>query len=239
MIRLKNIAHMYDEFDGFILRDITCDIEQGEFVYLTGPARSGKTTFLKIISGQLKASKGLLSVHSHFLNKMKKSKAYLVRRQVGAVFLDDDFLYEKTVYENVAYVLEVTEFPSQNLEERVLETLALVGLKYKALDAVSNCSVEERRRVGIARAIVHQPSVLIVDEPTLDLDLKPEVNMLNLLHKLNRQGMTVIMATQKEALIERMPARMIEMEKGKLVRDRSKNHMLFILSEKMGEYYIS
>lgn len=239
MIRLKNIAHMYDEFDGYILKNMTCEIEQGEFVYLTGPARSGKTTFLKIISGQLKASKGLLNVHSYFVNKMKKNKAYLLRRQIGAVFLDDDFLYDKTVYENVAYVLEVTEFPAQDLEERVLETLALVGLKYKALDTVSNCSVEERRRVGIARAIVHRPSMLIVDEPTQDLDYKPEINLLNLLHKLNKQGMTVIMATRKEELIERMPARMIEIEKGEVVRDRSKNHMLFILSSKMGEYYIS
>lgn len=239
MIRLKNISHMYDEFDGYIVKDISCDIEQGEFVYLTGPARSGKTTFLKIISGQLKASKGLLSVHSHYVNKMKRRKAYLLKRQVGAVFQDLEFLMDKTVYENVAYVLEVIEYPSSDLETRVLDTLALVGLKYKALNAFSNCSLEERRRIAIARAIVHDPSILVVDEPTRDLDYKPEINMLNLLHKLNKQGMTVIMATQKQELIERMPARMLEMEKGKIIRDRSKNHMLFILSNKMGEYYIS
>ncbi|GEK89337.1 cell division transport system ATP-binding protein [Alkalibacterium putridalgicola] len=239
MIRLKNISHMYDEFDGYIVKDISCDIEQGEFVYLTGPARSGKTTFLKIISGQLKASKGLLSVHSHYVNKMKRRKAYLLKRQIGAVFLDLEFLMDKTVYENVAYVLEVIEYPSSDLEERVLDTLALVGLKYKALDAFSNCTLEERRRIAIARAIVHDPSILVVDEPTRGLDYKPEINMLNLLHKLNKQGMTVVMATQKQELIERMPARMLEMEKGKVIRDRSKNHMLFILSNKMGEYYIS
>lgn len=239
MIRLKNIAHMYEEFDGYVLKDLTCDIEQGEFVYLTGATRSGKTTFLKIISGELKATKGLLSVQSHFINKMKKSKSYLIKRQVGVVFRDFELLEYKTVYENVAYALEVIEFPTKNLEAHVLETLAMVGLKYKALDSVSNCSFEERRRIAVARAIVHDPSVLIVDELTLDLETKPMVNMLNLLHKINQQGITVIMATQQHELIERMPARMIELDKGEIKKDRSKNHMLFILSDKMGEYYIS
>ncbi|SFC40935.1 cell division transport system ATP-binding protein [Alkalibacterium subtropicum] len=239
MIRLKNISHMYEEFDGYVVKDISCDIEQGEFVYLTGPARSGKTTFLKIISGQLQASKGLLSVQSHYVSKKKKRKAYLLKRQVGAVLEDLEFLMDKTVYENVAYVLEVIEYPASDLEARVLDTLALVGLKYKALDAFANCSLEERRRIAIARAIVHEPSVLVVDEPTRDLDRKPAIDLLNLLHKLNKQGMTVIMATRKEELIERMPARMLEMKKGNVIRDRSKNHMLFILSDKMGEYYIS
>ena len=239
MIQLKNISHMYDGFDGYILKNITCDIDQGEFVYLTGPVRSGKTTFLKILSGQLKASKGFLSIYNLFVNKMKKRKNHLIKRQVGVVFQDLDFLLDKTVYENVAYALEVTGYPLEDIEEKVLETLALVGLKYKALDAFANCSLDERRRIAIARAIVHDPNVLIVDEPTENLDYKAEVNMLTLLHKLNKRGMTVIMATKNLELTQRMPARMIELEKGKVVRDRSKNHMLFILSKEMGEYYIS
>ncbi|MDZ7835790.1 MAG: hypothetical protein U5K84_11200 [Alkalibacterium sp.] len=94
-------------------------------------------------------------------------------------------------------------------------------------------------RVAIARAIVHHPSVLVLDEPTLDLQIRAKVDLLNLVHKINQQGITVIMATREEELIERMPARMIELEKGRIIRDRSKNHMLFILSDRMGEYYIS
>jgi len=230
---------MYEEFDGFVLKDITCAIEQGEFVYLTGGLRSGKTTFLKVISGQLKATKGLLSVQSQVVNHLKKNKDYLHRRQVGVVFRDMQMLEDRTVYENVAYVLEVTDFPDHEIEERVLEILALVGLKYKALDALANCSEAERRRVAIARAIVHHPSVLVLDESTSDLQIRDKVDLLNLVHKINQQGITVIMATQEEELIERMPARLIELEKGKIIRDRSKNHMLFILSDRMGEYYIS
>ncbi|MDZ7835789.1 MAG: ATP-binding cassette domain-containing protein [Alkalibacterium sp.] len=101
MIRLKDISHMYEAFDGFVLKDITCDIEQGEFVYLTGGLRSGKTTFLKVISGQLKATKGLLSVQSQVVSHLKKNKEYLHKRQAGVVFRDMQMLEDRTVYENV------------------------------------------------------------------------------------------------------------------------------------------
>ncbi|OJF90894.1 cell division ATP-binding protein FtsE [Alkalibacterium sp. 20] len=239
MIRLKNIFHKYDNSEEYTLKNITCDIEQGEFIYLTGAAESGKTTFLKLMCGDLNAGKGFVSVHSYALNRLKKNKTYLLRRQVGAVFRDYELLEYKTVYENVAYVLEVTQYPVGKLEQRVLETLAMVGLKYKALDSVSNCSVEERRRIAIARAMVNDPRVLLVDEVTSNLNAKPRINILNLLHKINKMGTTVVMATQELDLIDHMPSRMIELEDGAIKSDRTKNHILLILSDKMGEYYIS
>lgn len=239
MIRFKNISYTYEDASSKALNDINCDIEQGEFVYVTGASESGKTTFLKVISGQLHTDVGLLKVQSYITKQLKKRKSYLLKRQVGTVFRDFELLEHKTVYENVAYALEVLEYSTNKMEERALETLALVGMKYKALDAVSNCTFEERRRIALARAIVHEPAILIVDEITSGLKIKPKINMLNLLHKINKQGTSVIMATSQLELIDHMPARVIELEKGKIKRDRSKNHMLLILSSKMGEYYIS
>ncbi|WP_423189163.1 cell division ATP-binding protein FtsE [Alkalibacterium sp. f15] len=239
MIRLKNVFHKYDTWDDYTLKNISCDIEQGEFIYLTGASESGKTTFLKMMCGDLDADKGFVGVQSYALKRLKKNKTYLLKRQVGAVFRDYELLEYKTVYENVAYVLEVTQYPVEKLEQRVLETLAMVGLKYKALDSLSDCSVEERRRIAIARAMVNDPRVLIVDEITLNLNAKPRINMLNLLHKINKLGTTVIMATQELDLIDHMPSRMIELDDGAIKSDRSKNHILLILSDKMGEYYIS
>ncbi|MCC5895789.1 MAG: cell division ATP-binding protein FtsE [Alkalibacterium sp.] len=238
MIRIINVSKSYKKTDTQALIDVSIDIDQGEFIYLIGKSGSGKSTLLKHLYGQVNPTQGHVVFDSFVVNKLKSKELPALRRQVGVVFQEYNLLDHKTVYENVAYVLEVTGVEDHLIEHKVMEALTTVGLKHKALDYPSDCSGGEQQRVAIARAIVHKPKVLIADEPTGNLDPRTSLLMLRLLHKINKSGTTVIMATHDYSFVNHMPARVVRLENGKVKSDRSKNHTLLILNNTMGEYYV-
>lgn len=237
MIRLKNVFVRYKNAVP-ALTDFSLTVDQGEFVYLIGKSGSGKSTLLNLLYGKVKPTSGQVAVGRYFLNHLKVGHLHRLRRNIGVVFQDYQLLEYKTVYENIAYVLEVTGCHHSLIKERVIEVLEFVGLKHKALVFPSDCSGGEQQRIAIARAIVHKPEVLIADEPTGNLDPRTAVDMLNLLHKINKTGTTVIMATHDYSFVERVPSRVVEVEKGKLKRDRSKDHAILILNNKLGDTYV-
>ncbi|PRY77522.1 cell division ATP-binding protein FtsE [Alkalibacterium olivapovliticus] len=238
MIRILNVSKQFKKTETQALLDVSLDIDQGEFVYLIGKSGSGKSTLLKQLYGEVKPTKGHIIFDSLIVNKLKSKELPNLRRKVGVVFQEYKLLEYKTVYENIAYVLEVTGVEEELIEERVMEALKTVGLKHKALDYPQDCSGGEQQRVAIARAIVHKPKVLIADEPTGNLDPRTSLLMLRLLHKINKTGTTVIMATHDYSFVNHMPARVIRLENGQVKSDRSKNHTLLILNNTMGEYYV-
>lgn len=238
MIRLIHVSKKYDKNEPPALNDVSVDIEKGEFVYLIGKSGSGKSTLIKHLYGHVKPDKGHVVIDSFVVNKLKRKDLFKLRRHVGVVFQDYQLLQYKTVYENVAYVLEVTNTTKQVIEDKVMKALKTVGLRERAMEYPSQLSGGEQQRIAIARAIVHEPSVLIADEPTGNLDPRASLNILNLFHKINKTGTTVIMSTHDYSFVEHMPARVLELDGGKVKSDRSKNHTLLILNNTMGEWYV-
>jgi len=238
MIRLMHVSKKYHKDEPLALKNVSIDIEQGEFVYLIGKSGSGKTTLLNHLYGQVKPDNGHVVVDSFVVNGLKSKELFRLRRHVGVVFQDYQLLQYKSVYDNIAYALEVTDTDKRMIEDKVMRALKTVGLRDRALDYPGELSGGEQQRIAIARAIVHEPAVLIADEPTGNLDPRTSLNMLKLFHKINKSGTTVIMSTHDYSFVEHMPARVIQLTDGKVVRDRSKNHTLLILNNTMGEYYV-
>ncbi|GEQ33655.1 cell division ATP-binding protein FtsE [Marinilactibacillus psychrotolerans] len=237
MISLNNVTKTYRDGTS-ALQQVTLMIETGEFVYLKGKSGSGKSTLLKVLYGQEKVNRGQVRLADHHVHKMNNRKIHKLRREIGVVFQDYQLLSYKTVFDNIAYVLEVTGYPKEKINDKVIEALEKVGLKHKIFEYPSNCSGGEQQRIAIARAIVHDPIVLLADEPTGNLDPQNAYSILKVLHKINKSGTTVIMATHDQSLVDKMPSRVIELEKGYLTKDRSINHTMMILSSRMGEQYI-
>lgn len=238
MIRLIRLFKKYQKNEPYALEDVSVDIEQGEFVYLIGKSGSGKSTLLKHLYGQVKPDAGHVLLDSFIVSQLKSKELFNLRRQVGVVFQDYKLLQYKTVFDNVAYVLEVTNTDEKEIEKKVMKALKTVGLSQRALDYPGELSGGEQQRIAIARAIVHEPKILIADEPTGNLDPRTSLSVLRLLHKINKSGTTVIMSTHDYSFVEHMPARVIALADGKIRSDRSKNHTLLILNNTMGEYYV-
>ncbi|WP_208558973.1 cell division ATP-binding protein FtsE [Marinilactibacillus kalidii] len=237
MIILDNISKRFR--DGTkALQQVSLEVEPGEFVYLKGKSGSGKSTLLKVLFGQEKVNQGQVLVSDFMVTSLKENRIHELRRKMGFVFQDYQLLQYKTVYENIAYVLEVTNYPEDEIRSRVVDALELVGLKHKVFDFPRDCSGGEQQRIAIARAIVHDPLILLADEPTGNLDPHTGYGILKLLHKINQTGTTVIMATHDQSLVDKMPSRVIELENGYLAKDRSKDHTMLILSSRMGEQYV-
>lgn len=238
MIRLIRLFKKYQRNEPYALEDVSVDIEQGEFVYLIGKSGSGKSTLLKHLYGQVKPDTGHVLLDSFIVSQLKAKELFKLRRQVGVIFQDYKLLQYKTVFDNVAYVLEVTNTDEKEIEKKVMKALKTVGLSQRALDYPGELSGGEQQRIAIARAIVHEPKILIADEPTGNLDPRTSLSVLRLLHKINKSGTTVIMSTHDYSFVEHMPARVIALAEGKIRSDRSKNHTLLILNNTMGEYYV-
>lgn len=237
MIYLNNVTKTYK--DGTrALQQVSLTIEDGEFVYLKGRSGSGKSTLLKVLYGQEKITNGQIGLADYIVHQMKSKNIHELRRRIGVVFQDYQLLQYKTVYENIAYVLEVTGYPEHQINERVIYALETVGLKHKIFEYPSNCSGGEQQRIAIARAIVHDPIVLLADEPTGNLDPANAYAILKVLHRINKTGTTVIMATHDQSLVDKLPSRVIELKNGYLIKDRSISHTMLILSSRMGEQYV-
>ncbi|WP_438838303.1 cell division ATP-binding protein FtsE [Streptococcus pluranimalium] len=218
LIELKDVSKKYRR-STTALRHVSVSVNQGEFVYIVGPSGAGKSTFIKLLYREEKLSSGSLKVGEFNLAKMKKRQVPLLRRSIGVVFQDYKLLERKTVYENVAFAMEVIGEKRKHIKKRVTEVLELVGLKHKMRSFPNQLSGGEQQRVAIARAIVNNPKVLIADEPTGNLDPEISMEIMQLLERINLQGTTVLMATHNSQIVNSLRHRVIAIEDGKIVRD--------------------
>jgi cell division ATP-binding protein ftsE len=222
VITFEDVTKFYPGQDRPALRNINLEIAKGEFVFLVGQSGSGKSTFLRLILREYRPTKGTLYVAGKNLSTLNQWKVPVLRRQIGTVFQDFRLLPGKTVYENVAFALQVIGKPSRVIREVVPETLRLVGLEGKENRLNEELSGGEQQRVAIARAFVNRPKILIADEPTGNLDPETSVGIMKLLDRINRTETTVIMATHDSSIVDQMRRRVLELRKGELVRDQAK-----------------
>ena len=222
MITFEDVTKFYPGQDRPALRNINLEIAKGEFVFLVGQSGSGKSTFLRLILREYRPTKGTLYVAGKNLSTLNQWKVPALRRQIGTVFQDFRLLPGKTVYENVAFALQVIGKPSRVIREVVPATLQLVGLEGKENRLNEELSGGEQQRVAIARAFVNGPKILIADEPTGNLDPETSVGIMKLLDRINRTKTTVIMATHDSSIVDQMRRRVLELRTGELVRDQAK-----------------
>jgi len=219
MVRLEQVAMRYAS-DRYVLKDISFDLQKGEFAYVTGVNGAGKTTLLKLLFAMEKASGGSIVVNNRELSGLGKSKVFQYRREVGFVFQDFKLLPDLTVYDNVSLPLEIRKMTPSEVDYRVKGVLSLVGLSDRGKDYPTNLSGGEQQRVAIARSIIGKPFLLLADEPTGNLDSKTSREIMSLFQEINDMGTTVLIATHDESIMEEFPARVIELEKGQLISDR-------------------
>lgn len=221
MITFDDVSLNYDARHT-ALSNINIHIDKGEFVFIVGPSGAGKSTFVKILTHELVPETGSVIVNNIKINKLKPSKVPYYRRSLGIVFQDFRLLSEKTVFENIAFVLRVTGTKSKDIRERVNKVLDLVGLRGKEKELPSKLSGGEQQRVAIARALVNQPTLLIADEPTGNLDPKTSEEIMKLFTEINHMGTTIIMVTHNKDLVNAMHKRVVNIEEGHIVNDVKK-----------------
>ncbi|MEE1131966.1 MAG: cell division ATP-binding protein FtsE [Caryophanon sp.] len=218
MIEMQDVYKTYD--NGVVaLNGISVKINQGEFVYVVGPSGAGKTTLIKLMYRQERATKGQIVVNNMNVTSISDQKVPFLRRQLGVVYQDFKLLPKLTVYENIAFALEVTEAEPKVIRQRVIDVLKKVGLTKKAKHLPQELSGGEQQRVAIARAIVNKPAVIIADEPTGNLDPETSWGIMDLLEQINRDGTTIVMATHNKDIVNTMRRRVIAVDYGKIVRD--------------------
>ncbi len=222
VITFEDVTKLYEGSTKPALRGVNVQIEKGEFVFLVGQSGSGKSTFLRLILREYRPTKGTVFVLGKDLNRLAGWKVPGLRRQIGTVFQDFRLLPGKTVYENVAFALQVLGRPTSEIKKVVPETLDTVGLASKGARLPEELSGGEQQRVAIARAYVNKPKILIADEPTGNLDPATSVGIMKLLDRINKTGTTVIMATHDSTIVDQMRRRVIELESGQVIRDQSK-----------------
>jgi cell division transport system ATP-binding protein len=223
VISLKHVTKIYPaQPNKPALEDVSLDIYPGEFVFLVGHSGSGKSTFLKLLTRELRATSGEVNVAGQNLTNMRNWKVPYLRRQIGCVFQDFKLLPDKTTYENVAFTLECIGKPRSVVRAQVPEVLRLVGLGEKMDMYPDQLSGGEQQRVSVARAMVNRPPLLICDEPTGNLDPAISLGIMKLLERINRTGTTVLMATHDREMVDSMRKRVIALEAGHLVRDQER-----------------
>jgi cell division transport system ATP-binding protein len=221
MIRFENVNKVY-KGDVVALKDVSVEIVKGEFVFLVGPSGSGKSTFLKLLLRDEVATSGRVLVAGRDIGRLGSWKVPQLRRNIGCVFQDFKLLANKTVYENVAFALEVIGRPRTIIRTQVPQILDLVGLSKKAENFPTELSGGEQQRVSIARAFVNRPLILLADEPTGNLDPATTVGIMRLLDRINRTGTTVVMATHDQRIVDAMRRRVLELDHGSVVRDQAR-----------------
>jgi cell division transport system ATP-binding protein len=197
----------------------SCAIERGEFAFLVGPTGCGKSTFIRLLMRQIEAARGGVLIAGRDIGKLPRNKVPKLRRHVGVVFQDFKLLPNRTVYDNVAYSLQVIGERRSEIKRKVPEALRLVGLTTKLNAYPDELSGGEQQRVSLARAFVNHPPLLLADEPTGNLDPETSVGIMQLLYRMNRTGTTVIVATHDHEMVDRMRRRVIQLKEGRIVRD--------------------
>ncbi len=221
MIRLENVTKVYD--GGVVaLKDVTIDVAKGEFVFLVGPSGSGKSTLIRLMMREELPTNGDVWVAGKHASALPNWKVPHLRRSIGTVFQDFKLLPNKTVYENVAFAMEVTGKSPSVVRTQVPQVLKLVGLSAKADRYPRQLSGGEQQRVSVARAFINRPLILLADEPTGNLDPATSVGIMRILDRINRTGTTVVMATHDHAIVDAMRRRVVELARGRVVRDESR-----------------
>jgi cell division transport system ATP-binding protein len=221
MIYFDNVTKVYGR-DVVALKDVNLGVEAGEFVFLVGASGSGKSTMIRLILKEMEPTSGTISVNGAKLSAIPRRYVPKHRRNIGCVFQDFKLLPNKTAAENVAYAMEVTGQKERTIRTRVPQILELVGLGGKKGAYPGQLSGGEQQRVSIARAFVSQPPILIADEPTGNLDPETSVGIMQLLHRINRIGTTVLVATHDREMVDVMRKRVVALEEGRIVRDMVK-----------------
>lgn len=221
MIIMKDVHKTYPN-GVTALNGLNVQINTGEFVYIVGPSGAGKSTFIRLIYREEVPTKGEIIINSQNISDLKDREIPFFRREIGVVFQDFKLLPRLTVYENVAFALEVIEETPQNIRKRVMEVLDLVGLKNKARSLPDELSGGEQQRVSIARAIANRPKILIADEPTGNLDPETSWSIMRILEEINNLGTTIIMATHSKEIVNTIKKRVIAIENGVIVRDEAR-----------------
>ena len=221
MIELSNVSKIYDN-DVTGVKELNLTIQDGEFVFLVGESGSGKSTLLKLLMKELDPTEGAITIDGEDVTHLKRKNVSALRRRMGIVFQDYRLLTKKTVYENVAFALEVIEESSRKIRRSVPLALNMVGLAHKSKYLPGEISGGEQQRTAIARAIVNNPPILLADEPTGNLDPKNSKEIIELIERINKRGTTVIIATHDRAIVDTMQKRVSHLEKGEIVRDSEK-----------------
>lgn len=221
MILLSNVTKTYPN-GSTALDDVSFFIERGEFVFIVGPSGSGKSTLIKLLMHEETPTDGQVIINNKDIGKLKRREIPYLRRSMGVVFQDFRLLSNKTVYENVAFAMDIIGASRKEIRRQVPNVLSLVGLSHKAKSYPKELSGGEQQRVALARALVNNPAFLIADEPTGNLNPKVAMEIMELLDNINKRGTTVIMATHAKDIVDSMKKRVIAIEDGKLVRDETR-----------------
>ncbi|HEX2700681.1 MAG TPA: cell division ATP-binding protein FtsE [Acidimicrobiales bacterium] len=221
MIKLENVTKAY-KGSTVALRDCSVELQKGEFAFLVGPSGSGKSTFLRLLTKEEEPDGGRIWVAGKDIGQLSHWKVPYLRRNIGCIFQDFKLLPNKTVYENVAFALEVIGRPRHVVASQVPQILDLVGLSKKTNNKPTELSGGEQQRVSIARAFVNRPLILLADEPTGNLDPNTTMGIMRLLDRINRTGTTVVMATHDQGIVDSMRRRVIELDRGTVVRDQAR-----------------
>lgn len=221
MIEFKDVTVVYDK-DIVGLDNVSFKINDGEFVFLVGKTGAGKSSAIKLLTGEIKPTKGDVIVDGIIVNALRRSKIPYLRRAQGVVFQDFRLLPNKTVYENVAFAMEIIGKKKKEIKRKVPKILELVGLSDRAKNYPNEISGGEQQRVSIARALVNSPSLIIADEPTGNLDVETSNEVMKLFDEINKMGTTIVMVTHSEKIVNDMQKRVIQLENGSIVRDEEK-----------------
>ncbi len=218
MLLISNVSKIYSG-GSVALEDVNVHIEPGEFVFVVGPSGAGKSTFIKMLFREVLPTTGSIFVNGIDILKLQDKEIPYMRRQLGIIFQDYRLLPDRTVYENVAFAMQVIEAPHRKIKRRVLNVLELVGLRHRCNSYPNELSGGEQQRIAIARAIVNDPLLVIADEPTGNLDPETSWDIMNIFKEINESGTTIVMATHDKEIVDAMGKRVIAIEKGHIVRD--------------------
>ena len=223
-MNLIEIKNDYKQYTNGVtaLCDVTVSIPKGDFVFVIGASGSGKSTLIKLLYRQEKPSKGDVYVGGINVAKLRNRKVYKLRRKLGIVFQDYKLLSNMTVFENVAFALQIYGLPEKEIRKKVMNAIDKVGLKEKFRSYPDQLSGGEQQRVSIARAIVNNPKILICDEPTGNLDPETSMGIMDIIYKINEEGTTIIMATHDKEIVNKNKKRVLYLEKGILISDKEK-----------------
>jgi len=222
MIEFINVTKTYEKNEHAALRDINLRIEKGEFVFLVGRSGAGKSTFIKLLLREIETTSGIVKIRDHDIAKLTKKEIPYLRRKVGVVFQDFRLLENKNVYENVAYAMEIIGRPESKIRKKVPLALEMVGLSERMYHYADELSGGEQQRVVIARAIINNPSILICDEPTGNLDPLTSKDIMRILGEINRHGTTVVVVTHDLDIVNVMDKRVLTLDQGRLSSDVKK-----------------
>lgn len=221
MVEAKALYHRYEKNSNHVLNNLNFTVDRGEFVFIIGASGAGKSTLFKMIIREIVPTAGTLKIFGHDLARMPRHRIPYLRRNIGMVFQDFRLLDERTAFENIAFAMRVTGASNREIRRRVPYVLDLVGLTEKTGARVCDLSGGEQQRIGLARAIINRPAMIIADEPTGNLDPENSFEIMNILRTINIRGTTVLVATHNREIVDRLKKRVILLDKGRLATDEA------------------